>query len=217
MINTTHCPISGESTKEERVNYWTHLIGLLLSLLGWVVLIAFASMTEGRTQVISCTVYGTSLVFLYGASSYYHGCKKIARKSILKIVDHACIYLLIAGSYTPFALGPLENHGGWTLLYIEWGIAAVGILLKILAINRFNILSLLAYLAMGWLVLFSLPTVIEVLSTSVIVCLGVGGISYSIGVLFYIWDDLPYNHMIWHLFVLVGSICHYFAILSITI
>lgn len=217
MSSQMHCPISGETPHEERVNYLTHLLGLFLSIIGSSFLITLVARNSGTSQLIACIVYSLCLISLYAASTYYHGCNRLTHKSILRIVDHSCIFLLIAGSYTPFVLGPLEMHGGWTLLYVEWTIAVLGISLKIFAVNRFKIFSLIAYLAMGWLIVLNMSAVIATLSATVLMLISLGGLSYTFGTIFFVWESFPYNHMIWHLFVLGGSAFHYFAILLISI
>ena len=208
------CPVSGESFQEERINHWTHRVGFLLSIIGFPFLIYYSSLDGDKWFIASNFIYGTSLILLYLASTYYHGCDALDRKRTMQIVDHACIYLLIAGSCTPFALGPLRDSHGWTILYIEWGLATAGIFLKIVAFDRFQVISLVAYLVMGWLVVFIWPVLMETLSTSSISLLMAGGAFYTFGTIFYLWEKLPYNHAVWHLFVLSGSICHYFAILG---
>jgi hemolysin III len=206
------CPISGESHKEELLNHWTHLIGLVLSLIGLPILIIYSFLRKDPWTIASCFIYGSTLVMLYLASTFYHGCTNLMRKSTLRVVDHACIYLLIAGCYTPFALGPLRESNGWTLLIIEWSIAGIGIGMKIFAFDRFKALSLISYLVMGWLVVFSWPVLVDKLSMSSLVLMMAGGLSYTVGSIFFVWESLPFNHAIWHLFVLCGSGCHYFAI-----
>jgi len=206
------CPISGESHKEELLNHWTHLIGLVLSLIGLPILIIYSFLRKDPWTIASCFIYGSTLVMLYLASTFYHGCTNLMRKSTLRVMDHACIYLLIAGCYTPFALGPLRESNGWTLLIIEWSIAAIGIGMKIFAFDRFKALSLISYLVMGWLVVFSWPVLVDKLSVSSLVLMMAGGLSYTVGSIFFVWESLPFNHAIWHLFVLCGSGCHYFAI-----
>jgi hemolysin III len=207
------CPISGETWMEEKINHRTHLIGLLLSVLGLPYLIYYSVVNGDISTFAAFTIYGITLVLLYLASTYYHGCKKLHHKGILRIIDHACIYLLIAGSYTPFTLGPLRDSQGTTLLIAEWSIAAVGIGLKVFAVDRFKIASLIGYLVMGWLVVFSWPVLVEKLPLQAIILVIAGGLSYTFGTIFFVWERIPFNHGIWHLFVLCGSICHYFAIL----
>jgi hemolysin III len=214
--NSKVCPISGETSEEERINYFTHLIGLFLSLIGGGILV-WAGLSGDIWNITSCCVYIVTLVASYAASSCYHRCDFVLRKKALKIVDHSCIYLFIAGTYTPFTLGPLRNFHGWELFFIVWGIAIFGIVFKIVAIDRFNGLSLFSYLLMGWLVTFSFPTLVEELSLSTLLWLISGGLAYTFGTLFYIWETLPFNHAIWHLFVLGGSFCHYCAIWDLTV
>lgn len=214
MTTEIICPVSGESPKEERINHLTHLAGLLLSLIGFALLVYYASLSGDFLQIVSCSIYGTTLFLLYAASTFYHGCETIHRKHVLKIVDHVCIYLLIAGSYTPFSLGPLRDSGGWNLLFVVWGISCIGIVLKIISINQFRILSVFAYILLGWLIVFSFPQLFEELSTNAVIFLISGGLIYSLGTLFYLWDSLPFNHAIWHVFVLGGSMCHYCSVLD---
>jgi len=187
----------------------------LLSLIGISYLMWLSILSTNILAMISSSVYGITLIMLYGASTYYHGCKTPDQKKTLKIVDHACIYLLIAGSYTPFTLGPLKDFGGLDILAIEWAIATVGITLKIFAVDKFQILSLIAYLAMGWLVIFSYSTLVEQMPAQSMQLLFIGGLSYTLGTIFYVWNKLPFNHGIWHLFVLGGSVSHYFCVLSL--
>lgn len=207
------CPISGESVEEEAFNHRTHLIGLLFSLIGFPFLIIVSYMKGDVWLIVGNFIYGMTLIVLFMASTYYHGCKKLHHKSALQIADHACIYLLIAGSYTPFTLGPLRESTGLTLLSIEWGIAMAGILFKIFATNRFQMFSLITYLLMGWLVIVSWGTLMEAMSPTAIYLLCQGGLCYTLGTIFFGWESLPYNHGIWHVFVLIGSISHYFAII----
>ncbi len=206
------CPVSGESLIEERINTYTHLVGLFLSIIACFILLLIVWDLPDSNHLISCSIYSLSLILVYGASTYYHACRCPNRKRILRIVDHACIYLLIAGTYTPFSLGPLSSSEGWDLLWIEWGVAFTGIAIKILALNRTQALSMIVYLAMGWLVIFNLPILTELLPIEATIWLVVGGVLYSLGTLFYLWDTLPYNHAIWHLFVLAGSASHFWSI-----
>lgn len=215
IMNTMEaCPISGEFPHEERINFLTHFLGFLLSIVGalWII---NASAECGLWCVVSSTIYAISLVSLYGASAYYHRSQKLSQKRILKIIDHICIYLLIAGTYTPFVLGPLREVGGWNLFFIVWSIAVAGILFKVFFIDRFEKLSVFAYVAMGWLIMVSFSTLIETVSTVTLLSLIAGGLSYSFGTLFYLWRSFPYNHSIWHVFVLGGSSLHYFSVLSL--
>lgn len=215
MNSAVLCPISLQSEKEEQFNTLTHLFGFILSIGGLIYLMQVSFATGDIWTITSSFVYSTTLVMLYGASTFYHKCQELKLKRKLKIMDHACIYLLIAGSYTPFTLGPLREFNGWNLMTIEWVIAIIGITLKIIAVEKFQIISLLAYLGMGWLVVFSYETLMNEMSLQAISWLVAGGISYTLGTIFYVWEKLPYNHGIWHLFVLAGSACHYFCVLSL--
>ena len=208
------CPVSGETRQEEQWNYFTHLIGLLLSVVGSGILL-WSSLSSDFWNLISCCVYSFALIVLYSASTFYHRCEFVFRKKTWKIVDHSSIYLFIAGCYTPFTLGPLRSHNGWFLFFVVWGIALCGILFKLVAINRFKVFSLLSYLLMGWLIVFSLPTLMELLSPTAFAYMIFGGLAYTLGTLFYAWEALPFSHAIWHLFVLVGSFFHYCAILTL--
>lgn len=211
-MEPTYCPISGESPQEERINCITHLVGIFLSVIGSIVLLGYCLYSQNTLHLISCLIYSLTLIALYSASSYYHSCIHPSTKQTLKIVDHVCIYLLIAGTYTPFTLGPLRDLGGWTLLLLVWSIAIVGIIFTIFAIDRFKWFSLASYLGMGWLILMHIFDLQRELSFTSLVWLVAGGILYSLGTLFYVWEKLSFNHAIWHLFVLGGSVCHYFSI-----
>jgi len=206
------CPISGETAREERFNQWTHLVGVVLSVIGFPVLILLSMQNGDYWHVAGSAIFGLSLLMLYVASSIYHGCKTLHRKTAYRIFDHSCIYLLIAGTYTPLMMGPLREANGWSLLIIEWSIAAVGILLKIFAFDRFEKFSLLAYLLMGWMVVFSWQAALDTIPATSLSLIALGGAFYTLGTIFFVWESLPYNHSIWHLFVLGGSISHYFAI-----
>ncbi|TXI38164.1 MAG: hemolysin D [Nitrosomonas sp.] len=215
MTQAVTCPISGETEREEYVNTWTHFIGLVLGFIGWMVLLVRTWQAGDIKHFTSCAVYGLTLVLLYAASTYYHACRSLSQKRLMRIADHSCIFLLIAGTYTPFAVGPLHQAGGWELLYLEWSIAFVGIVFKFFAIDKLRILSTLAYIAMGWLVVFTLPSLMAEMSLAAFVWLMAGGVAYTVGTVFYAWENLPFSHAVWHVFVLAGSICHYFAIYCI--
>jgi hemolysin III len=216
-MNEESCPITGDTWEEERISWLTHFWGLVFSCVGSVFLILATLYIGNTTHIISCSIYATSLILLYAASTYYHACKSMSMKSILKICDHACIYLLIAGTYTPYALGPLRDSGGHIMLTVIWTIAAIGIIFKICAINRFKALSLISYLMMGWLVVFQFHILFQELTWTALVLLISGGLAYTLGTIFYVWDSLPYNHGIWHLFVLAGSLCHYNSVFNVVL
>lgn len=206
------CPISGETPIEERVNYITHLIGFIFSIVGWLALLLYVHYKGDPWYMVGSWIYGASLVCLYGASTFYHRCQTIWIKQKLKVLDHICIYLLIAGSYVPFALGPIRHLGGPELLAVVTVIMSVGIISKIINVNRFETLSLLLYLGLGWLEAYSFPNLIGLLPWTTLALVIAGGLFYTFGTIFYVWNAIPYNHGIWHLFVLGGSSCHYCAV-----
>jgi hemolysin III len=164
-------------------------------------------------HIVASIIYGVTLILLYLASTLYHGIPSPRAKRALKVIDHSAIYLLIAGTYTPFTLISLRGAWGWTLFGLIWGMALLGITLKVAAISRFRWLSIALYLGMGWLALVALKPLIEAVSPAGVRLVLLGGVSYKLGVLFYTWRRLPYHHAVWHLFVLAGSVFHFFAVL----
>jgi hemolysin III len=198
---------------EELLNSITHGIGLALSIAGFVVLLVLAATKGSAWQIVSCAIYGTTLVALYAASTLYHGIPIPTVKHVFKILDHSAIYLLIAGTYTPFLLVNLRGPWGWTLLGIVWTLALAGIAFKFWFVDRVPILSTLVYLAMGWLALIAIKPLIAAVPHSGLAWLLAGGALYSFGVVFYASKKIPYAHTIWHVFVIGGSICHYVAVL----
>jgi hemolysin III len=201
-----------QSFKEELWNSLTHGLGFLLSVAGLLTLVLLAYENGSAWQISSLAVFGASLTILYGASTLYHVVKPGKVKQYLRIFDHAAIYVLIAGSYTPFALITLREHGGIPLFFVLWGITIVGIIFKVFFVGRFNVLSTILYLAMGWMAVFVYEPMLHTLPFNGLVLLVAGGLSYSLGTIFYLWDRLPFNHAIWHMFVLGGSICHFMAV-----
>lgn len=201
---------------EEIANSITHGIGALLSVAGLTILIVLASIYGDVRQIVSFAIYGASLIILYLASTLYHSFQHPPLKRILRIVDHSCIFILIAGTYTPFLLVGVRGVMGWTMLVVVWGIAILGIAFKTLFINRYERVSVLAYIGMGWLCVIVWQDMVANLSAQSLILLAAGGACYTGGVIFYALQKMPYNHAIWHLFVLGGSICHYFAILPLT-
>ncbi|NND64174.1 MAG: hemolysin III family protein [Flavobacteriaceae bacterium] len=200
------------SKREEFWNTVSHAIGILLGIAGLILLIINDShKTEYSTA--SVIVYGISIIVLYLASTLYHAVKNTDWKIQLRKLDHISIYLLIAGTYTPVALISLLDSSGWFIFWTVWGIAAFGILLKLFFTGRFEVFSLLLYLVMGWLIVIDITNVIDLHSTLGLSLLAIGGASYTIGTLFYAVERIPYNHAIWHLFVLAGSVFHFFFIL----
>lgn len=197
----------------ERFNAITHLVGLLLALAGTVVLIVLAALDGDPWKVVSVSIYGTTLVLLYAFSTSYHSFRGRA-KNILRELDHHGIYLLIAGSYTPFCLVTLRGPWGWALFGVEWGLAVVGILQEVILKSRTRMLSVVVYVVMGWGALVALVPLLHGLGPGGFAWLAAGGLLYTIGIVFYAMDTrLRHAHGIWHLFVLAGSSAHYVAIL----
>ncbi len=205
-------PISGQSPVEELVNSLIHGVGALLSIGGVSVLVVFASLYGTAWHIVACSIYGVTLILLYVVSTWYHAARSFHSKQVLQVIDHACIYLLIAGTYTPFMLVIFPPGWGWSLFGVEWGLAVAGVVLKIFYVNQFNVISTLVYLGMGWLILIAIFPLIEYLSLAGIVWLFLGGVAYTAGTVFYLKEQVRFSHAIWHVFVLTGSICHYFAI-----
>lgn len=198
---------------EERANAITHGLGVVLGVVGLILLLtrAFDYQADMLT-VASMAVYGSSIILLFLASTLYHSITTEKTKRLLKTLDHCAIYLLIAGSYTPFLLVSLRTPLAMGLMAVIWGIALVGIIMKIAFVYRFKRLSLFIYLAMGWLSLIVVYQLAMNIDIGGLVLLAVGGVIYSLGVIFYVAKRIPYNHAIWHLFVLAGCACHFFAI-----
>ncbi|MGB7068917.1 MAG: hemolysin III family protein [Pyrinomonadaceae bacterium] len=201
-----------ELTVEELANTITHGFGLVLSVIGFAGLLLLALRHGGVTLIASCAIYGLSLVVLYTASTCYHGAICPVRKQKLRIVDRCCIYLLIAGSYTPFGFVISNETIGQGLLILIWLFAVVGILMTVFFPGRFPIVSVLSYVVMGWLGIFAVQPLFQALGIMPVVLAISGGIAYSLGVLFFAWDKVPHNHAIFHVFVLAGSVIHYFAV-----
>jgi len=197
---------------EEVMNAVTHGIGTLLAVAGLVLLTVFAYLYGEIWHIVSFSIYGTTLVLLYLASTLYHSFTNERLKYIFKILDHSAIYLLIAGTYTPFTLVPLHGVLGWTVFGLVWGLAVLGIVLKIFFVGRFKVISTLCYILMGWFIIIAIKPLIATVPTLGIMWLVIGGLFYTLGTIFYLWHKLPYNHAIWHLFVLAGSISHFIAV-----
>ncbi len=197
---------------DEFYNSLTHGVGALLSVAGLITLLSFAMAKGTAEHVFVCSVFGGSLVLLYTASAVYHSFHTPDLKRLLRIVDHSCIYVLIAGTYTPFALTLLRGGWGWFLFATVWGMTLTGIVFKIFLINRFETLSIFLYLAMGWIALIAIKPILERTPTGALVLLLAGGLAYTFGVIFYAKDKNPFFHAIWHCFVMAGSAFHFFAV-----
>ncbi|NER14199.1 hemolysin III family protein [Leptobacterium flavescens] len=202
-----------QSRTEEIWNTASHGVGALLSVAALVILLAFDS---GKTafSTMSILFYGISLIVLYTSSSIYHAVKSVKRKNIWRKLDHIGIYLLIAGTYTPVTLISLESGSGWLIFSVIWALALSGIVLKVFFTGKYEVLSLLMYLFMGWLIVFDMNGLIENTTSSGLKLLMLGGAFYTVGIVFYALRKIPYNHVIWHFFVLGGSISHFLFILT---
>jgi hemolysin III len=183
-----------------------------MSIAGFVALLVLAIVRGGAWQIVSCAIYGVTLICLYASFTLYHGLPSRRVKRIFRIFDHSAIFLLIAGTYTPFLLVNLRGGWGWSLLGIVWSLAAAGIVFKAWFVDRHQMLSTGVYVLMGWLALIAVKPIFHAVPTTGLIWLLAGGLLYTVGVVFYAWKRIPYNHVIWHLFVMAGSICHYVAV-----
>lgn len=197
--------------REERLNTLTHGLAAVASVGGLIILIVGAG--NDALKLTTFSIYGVSLIVLFGASALYHGMHGTKYEVRLQIFDHAAIYLLIAGTYTPFMLLILKGAWGWSIFGVIWGMALLGMFFKFFGSWRGKRISAVIYLIMGWLVIIAINPLIERLPPGAWKWVIAGGLSYTIGVVFYLWQKLPYNHVIWHLFVMGGAAGHYFAIL----
>lgn len=201
-----------ESKGEEIANFVSHTVGAGLAILGFIMLIIRAAWFNNIPAIISYIVFSLGLMVLYTMSSIYHGLKPSKAKNVFEILDHSSIYFLIAASYTPFLVLGLKSKMGITLLIIQWVICALGITFKAFFTGKFKGISTIIYLLMGWMIVFSWNELISKVSPISIIFLVTGGILYSLGTIFYMWKVCKFNHMIWHIFVILGSIAHYVAV-----
>jgi hemolysin III len=197
----------------ERFNSWSHLIGAALAISGLILLVTIAAMTGDPWKMVSVAVYGSTLVLLYVISTLYHSLKGRA-KAVFQRLDHCAIYLLIAGSYTPFALVTLRGPLGWTIFGVNWALAIIGIVQENILGKRTRALSLVIYVVMGWMIMFAIKPLAAALPAAGMTWLAAGGVVYTVGIVFYVLDTrIPHGHGIWHLFVLGGSLCQFISIL----
>ena len=208
-------PTSGFSKIEELANAITHGIGAALSVAGLVLAVVLASLHGDTWLVTACSIYGSTLIVLHLSSTLYHAARNLKWKKVFLAADHSSIYLLIAGTYTPFCLGPMRGPAGWTLFGIVWALACLGIVREILRPRRGTWISTAIYLAMGWLVLAFLYPLVKAITPTSLVLLLCGGLLYSIGVAFYRWHSLKFHHAIWHAFVMAGAFFQFLAVLAI--
>jgi hemolysin III len=200
------------NSTEEKLNVITHGIGLVLSIVALILLILHANEMGTSRHIVSFTIFGTSLILLYSASTFYHYSQTPRIRHKLNILDHASIYVLIAGTYTPFTLITLKGPLGWTIFGITWGIALVGVLLKLFYTGKYDKISTIAYVSMGWIIIFAVKPLIANLPLNGLYWLLAGGIFYTIGAILYSIKKIKYNHAIFHVFVLLGSFSHFMAI-----
>ena len=200
------------TTGEEIANFISHTVGAGLAIIAFILLTIRGSWTQNVSILLSFMTFGLGLIILYTMSSIYHGLKPGKAKMIFEILDHSAIYILIAASYTPFIVTGVKSLTGTFILYAQWTICILGIVFKAFFTGRFRLFSTLLYLFMGWMVIFSWNELITNIPIISIIWLIIGGISFSLGTIFYMWRICKFNHMIWHLFVLFGSISHFFAV-----
>lgn len=210
-MSNTSLPVY--SKKEEIANAITHGAGIALSIAALVLLVVFSAIYGDAWKVTASAVYGASMIILYTASTLYHSFSKTKAAGKLNMFDHISIYYLIAGTYTPFVLVNMRGGWGWSIFGVIWACAITGTILKLIYGNRFRKISTILYLCMGWMIVIAFYPFIKNVETGGLILTLLGGLSYSIGVIFYKWKKLPFNHAVWHLFVLAGSILHFFAIL----
>lgn len=205
--------ISGYTLGEEIANSITSGVGTALSVAGLVILVVFAALNGTAWHVVGVSIFGASLILSHLASTLYHAIAPPRAKRVLRLFDHLAIYLLIAGTYTPFALVNLRGDWGWWLFGAIWALALLGLLIKLTPLDRVRGLSTGFYVAMGWLVLLAIKPLIDNVPLGGLLLLLAGGLAYTVGVVFFVWRKLPYNHMIWHMFIIFGGIFHFFAVL----
>lgn len=215
MAHPTHYHFEGQSIKEEIANSITHGIGAALSIAGTALLTVFAALDGSPIEVVAFSIFGFSLLILYMASTLYHGIQHPKTKHVFHVLDHSAIFVLIAGTYTPVTLVGLQGPLGWTLFGIIWGLAIAGIIGTTLFFEKARYINVILYVLMGWLVLIAAPKILTSLSIQAIVWLVAGGILYSAGICFYRAKSMKFHHMIWHVFVVLGSISHFFCMLSL--
>jgi hemolysin III len=205
--------VSQYTPREEVLNSITHGVGVVFAIGALVVMDVFAALFGDAWHIVSCSIYGATMIILYTASTLYHSIPLPKTKMLLRIIDHSAIFLLIAGTYTPFTLVSLRGPWGWSLFGAVWGIALLGIVFQVFLLRRWRSFSVGIYVGMGLIILVAIKPLIAALSTTGLQLLIAGGLAYILGLIFYSWNRLPYSHAVWHLFVLAGSALHFFAVL----
>jgi len=200
------------SPLEERINIFSHAAGLFLSILALIILVIHASTNGNVWHIVSFSIFGISLIILYSASTFYHSSKSPELRQKMRIIDHASIYVLIAGTYTPYTLVTLNGTTGWLIFSVIWALALSGIILKLFFTGRFKLISTSMYLFMGWMIIFAVKPLIDNLHSDGLLWLVIGGISYTLGAILYGIKQIKLNHAIFHVFVLIGSFSHFVSI-----
>jgi hemolysin III len=206
-------PNSTTQIQQELVNSIIHGFGIIFGIVGIPILIAFSIKSDNTPGIIGAAIYGFCFLQLFTSSTLYHGFQHVEAKRVFEILDHISIYFLIAGTYTPFLLIYMNNAFGITLLTLLWSLTAIGIVIKIFFTGKWNIVSTLAYIAMGGIMLVGGRRFFDAIPYGVMVMILIGSVLYLLGVIFYLWEKYPYNHAVWHFFVLAAAVCHYVAIL----
>ena len=213
MSATSGAVIPSYSFGDELASSIIHGLGIVLSIAGLATLVAFAALHGNAVAVVACAVFGASLVLLYTASTLYHSIPAAGAKPTLRALDHIAIYVLIAGTYTPFTLIALPATWGWSLFAAVWALARAGSVLELGLLKRYHKLAVLLYVGMGWIGMVAFKPLSEHLQAGGTALLVAGGLAYTLGVPFYLWRRLPFHHALWHLFVLTGSVLHFLAVL----
>lgn len=200
------------SPGEEKTNIISHAIGLLLSVVALVLMVVRAGLHGNLLQLVSVSIFGVSLIALYAASTFYHSAQDPEQRARLRIIDHVTIYVLIAGTYSPLTLISLGGGVGWVIFGASWAMAVTGISLKVFFTGRFNLVSTLMYVFMGWIIVFAIKPLMDNMSSEGLFWLFAGGVAYTTGAVIYSIKKIPFNHAIFHLFVLLGSFCHFISV-----
>lgn len=208
----TKIDISKYTRNEEIANIITHGIGAVLSVIGMFLLVIYATQHGDAYHITSVSIFGATLILLYLMSTLYHSFQHPKLKRVFRILDHSSIYLLIAGSYTPFTLVAMRGPWGWSMLALIWSLAIAGVVFKLFYTGHFHFISTGIYIGMGWVALIAIKPMLESVPTGGLILLVLGGVLYTGGTAFYLWEKLPYNHAVWHGFVMGGSFCHFMAV-----
>jgi len=204
-----------QSMGEEIANAVTHGSGVGLSIAALVILVVFAAKQSDVWKVVSFSIYGATMIILYLASTLYHSFPQPRVKRFFRILDHSSIFLLIAGTYTPVTIGTMRGGWGWTLFGVIWGLTLLGVNLKIFAMGKLKYVSIIVYVLMSWMIVIAIKPLLNIAPPSFLIWMLIGGLAYMLGIVFYVAKKLPYHHSVWHLFVLGGSVCHFFGMLRL--